>query len=101
MLCHRPQAEAVREVLAFTHGLEEFGDVHRTETLGKQSIDDLQLGQVVLVIDSRATDSTWRFEQSPFPVGANVARTHTRNLRQVLDPIFSHGAYPTSERSGA
>ncbi len=66
-------AQDRREIVALAHAGEELGDVRAVEALPKQLVDRLQLGQVVVVVERRATLPPRRVEQATLPIGADVA----------------------------
>ena len=86
-------AQDRREVVAFPHAGEELGDVRGVETLAKQLVDGLQLGQVVVVIERRAALPARRVEQAAFTVRADIAWADTRNPREVVQSILSQPAH--------
>jgi hypothetical protein len=56
----------------------------------QQRIDELQPHQVAVVVVPDAAALLWRWQQSPFLVCPDVARSGARSTSEVVDAVFGH-----------
>jgi hypothetical protein len=90
------QAEDVGEILAVLPRVQHLGNVRSRVPTAEHRADELEPGEVGVVVERDPTGAAGRRQQPAVLVGAHVAGRHARRAGEIVNAVLAHDPLPVT-----